>query len=139
MGTRSNIGVREADGTTTLIYCHWDGYPSNNGRLLLNHHNSEAAARAVVALGDISSLGERTAPADGEAHSYGTPAKGVTTYYMRDRGEEGCGPRTLAAGKTPLQQEYAYIWDVPRAAWLWCGHGQPTLVPLTPEAWAKDE
>lgn len=128
MATRSNIGVRETDGTTTLIYCHNDGYPSHNGRTLLTHHNSEAAAREIVKFGAMSFLDKRTSPNDGEAHS-----------YMRDRGETGCEAQTLPAGESPLCEEYAYVWDVAADHWLWCGHGQKELVPLTPAAWEGDE
>ena len=35
MGTRSRIGIRNADDSVDSIYCHWDGYPDHNGRLLV--------------------------------------------------------------------------------------------------------
>lgn len=56
MSTNSTIGIRNDDGTSTRIYCHWDGYPSHVGAMLLEHHNSEESARALVAGGDCSSL-----------------------------------------------------------------------------------
>jgi hypothetical protein len=77
------------------VYCHWDGYLENNGRILQEHYNS-AKANNLVALGDLSSLraeiGEKHAfsqfevPMDGEAYDklYGN----MTTFYGRDRGEE---------------------------------------------------
>ncbi len=38
MGTRSTIAIANADGTVQSVYCHWDGYVSNNGFLLLCHY-----------------------------------------------------------------------------------------------------
>jgi len=56
MATRSRIAVQNADGTFLSIYCHWDGYPSGVGKDLLNEHNSEQAARALMEHGDLSTL-----------------------------------------------------------------------------------
>jgi len=96
MGTRSRIAVMH--GTVCKsVYCHWDGYLEHNGEILQKHYDS-AKANQLVALGDISSLrseiGEKHAfsklevPMDGEAYDklYGD----MTTFYGRDRGEEGC-------------------------------------------------
>ena len=96
MGTRSRIAVMH--GTVCKsVYCHWDGYLEHNGQILQQHYDS-AKANQLVALGDISSLrseiGEKHAfsklevPMDGEAYDklYGD----MTTFYGRDRGEEGC-------------------------------------------------
>lgn len=87
MGTRSRIGVMHGD-VCKSVYCHWDGYLENNGRILLEHYNS-AKANHLVALGDLSSLDIGVEIPEGETHSYQVPLKGVTTFYGRDRGEEG--------------------------------------------------
>jgi hypothetical protein len=97
MGTRSQIGIENADGTVTGIYCHWDGYPSYNGRLLVGHYATEDRVRELIALGDISSLNEEI----GEKHPFDTyhlkeaekdPRwEKWTTAYGRDRGETDCG------------------------------------------------
>ena len=57
MGTRSTIAIENADGTVTGIYCHWDGYVSNNGRILQESYTDEAKVRKLIALGNLSSLG----------------------------------------------------------------------------------
>jgi len=88
MATRGTIAVEHANGTVSQVYSHWDNYPSWNGKLLLDHYNSQELAEALVAVGDISSLAERIVPT-GE-HSFNSPEKGVTVFYGRDRGEEGC-------------------------------------------------
>ena len=88
MSTRSLIAVKQDDGTVKSIYCHWDGYPDNNGRLLLGFYNTRELADALLELGALSSLDERLAPEPGENHSYDSPASGICVAYHRDRDEE---------------------------------------------------
>lgn len=97
MGTRSRIAVMH--GTVCKsVYCHWDGYLENNGRILQEHYDS-TKANQLVALGDLSSL----RPNIGEKHAFSqfelTPEQreqyeldhgDSCTFYGRDRGEEGC-------------------------------------------------
>lgn len=56
MGTRSNIGATQEDGTIKVIYCHWDGYPEGVGAVLTEHYTEPAKVQALLNLGDISSL-----------------------------------------------------------------------------------
>lgn len=86
MATRSTIAVQLKDGTIRQVYCHWDGYLEHNGKLLLNHYNSQELAELVTSGGGISSLEAKFAPESG-AHSFDNPQKGVTVLYARDRGE----------------------------------------------------
>lgn len=60
MGTRSNIGMVHEDGSVTMNYCHWDGYPSHNGKILLENYTTTEKVRKLLALGDLSILGEST-------------------------------------------------------------------------------
>ena len=87
MGTRSRIGVMHGDNCKS-VYCHWDGYLEHNGRILLEHYDS-AKANHLVALGDLSSLGQYLQAAEGIEHSFEKPAKDVCVFYGRDRGEKG--------------------------------------------------
>ena len=57
MSTRSIIGKVEKDGTIKHIYCHWDGYPSNNGAILVGHWNDSEKIDALLQLGSLSKLG----------------------------------------------------------------------------------
>ena len=80
------------------IYCHWDGYLSHNGRILEESYTDEAKIRELIALGDLSSLGEEI----GVKHPFDTPYDyGSQAYlefkqkyghmcnaYGRDRGED---------------------------------------------------
>jgi hypothetical protein len=56
MGTRSTIALEFADGTVEQVYCHWDGYLSNNGAILQNYYMNPFKVKQLLALGDFSSL-----------------------------------------------------------------------------------
>ena len=51
MGTRSNIIYEEPSGEVLSMYCHYDGYPSHNGRILFDQYNSAEKAKALVEIG----------------------------------------------------------------------------------------
>jgi hypothetical protein len=72
MATRSLIGIKLNDNIVKTIYCHWDGYPEHNGKLLVENYNTPAAILGLLELGDLSTLAE-------------TPAK--CSAYHRDRKE----------------------------------------------------
>lgn len=86
MATRSTIGILEKDGTVSSIYCHWDGYLKNNGKILLENYNTEERVRELISLGSLSSLGKEIGT-DLE-HSFENPVEDVCVAYHRDRGEE---------------------------------------------------
>ena len=58
MATRSTIALEYADGTVGQIYCHWDGYLSNNGKILLENYTDPFKVRELLDNGDMSSLSE---------------------------------------------------------------------------------
>jgi hypothetical protein len=87
MGTRSVIARENADGTVDAIYCHSDGYLSWNGRILAKHYADPAVVDELIALGGLSSLGEKI----GQKVDFGDPAAlrgDQCRAYHRDRGEE---------------------------------------------------
>lgn len=115
MGTRSTIAIENADGTVTGIYCHWDGYTSHNGRILQENYTTEAAVRELIALGDLSSLGETV----GAKTDFSNPADGQCVAYGRDRGEQDVEAKTYASHADFLDvmgQEYDYLF-VPGEGW----------------------
>lgn len=59
MGTRSTIALEYADGTVGQIYCHWDGYLSNNGMILDINYMDPFKVRELLNGGDMSSLSDR--------------------------------------------------------------------------------
>jgi len=63
MATRSAIAIETGlpeMGPCIIhaVYCHWDGYVTNNGALLLKHFDSLPNAVELIKGGSISSLGE---------------------------------------------------------------------------------
>jgi hypothetical protein len=88
MSTRCNIAYLDRfTGKVSSIYCHYDGYPDGVGETLNEFYSTDSAARALIALGDISSLRKYHAPRLDQPHSFVTPAPDVTIAYTRDRGE----------------------------------------------------
>ena len=97
MATRSVIAVLEAKGiggaddTIKAIYCHNDGYLSNNGKILDQHYRDEDNINQLLAEGDCSSLKDTISD---------------TIFYARDRGEDNKEAVTLK-DETELL-EYAF-------------------------------
>lgn len=125
MGTRSTIAIRNADGTVTGIYCHWDGYFSHNGRILQDHYNTEDRVRELLALGFLSSL----RPEIGEKHPFDTWSLDKSKidpkwdnwckFYGRDRDEADQDAELFGSWNDLLNkqgQEYNYLF-VPGEGW----------------------
>lgn len=64
MSTRCLIGKENTDKTITYIYCHHDGYPGYVGKMLLDNYTNIETIDELLALGDMSSLGEKPIAAD---------------------------------------------------------------------------
>ena len=128
MGTRSTIAIQNADGTVTGIYCHWDGYLSHNGRILAENYTTEESVRELIALGDLSSLGE-TIGKKVDFDDY-DPHEGQCVAYGRDRGEINIDARTYASWSELLEdfgEEYDYLF-VPGQGWeVRCYNGAGAL------------
>lgn len=90
MATRSTIAVKDEDGKVSQIYCHWDGYLSHNGEILVNHYDSLELAKQLVSLGSLSVLRKRIEPLG--LHSFDNPEENTCVYYGRDRGEDNTAP-----------------------------------------------
>jgi hypothetical protein len=112
MATRSRIAIENQDRTVTSIYCHFDGYISGNGEILQTLYTNRKKVEKLIALGDISVLG------DDPEH---------TTAYHRDRSEdfnqnthnnvEDFFDEAFGAG-----EEYAYLFTLDNR-WLVCNGG----------------
>jgi hypothetical protein len=121
MATRSTIALEFADGTVQQVYCHWDGYLDNNGRILQQNYANPFVLRDLIDLGDVSSL----RPTVGTAHPFGYLGTDIdsdtydklygemTTFYGRDRGEQGTGAKKFKDfadyKENFCHEEYAYI------------------------------
>ena len=89
MATRSNIGVKLENGKYRVVYCHWDGYPRYNGKVLLENYSKQEKVEELVNMGSISALREEI----GQKHEFGDDMveldkQGWTTFYRRDRNEK---------------------------------------------------
>jgi hypothetical protein len=87
MGTRSNIGIVNEDDSITAIYCHWDGFLSYNGKILLQHYTSADIVNQLMLLGDLSSLNEKLYPDDNKPHTFQNQQEDVCVAYGRERNE----------------------------------------------------
>lgn len=127
MATRSRIAIERADGRVESIYCHWDGHPDTNGATLLENYRDRAKVEKLIALGDISSLGEEVEP-KGE-HSFENPEEGVTVAYHRDRGDALRKPRVDQSRERFVRsdvEEYGYLFTL-EGEWLFVnGHKNPS-------------
>ena len=137
MGTRSTIALEYADGTVEQVYCHWDGYLAHNGQILLKHYSNPFILRDLIDLGDVSSL----KPTIGTKHAfshfelraeevaeYKVLTENMTTFYGRDRGEDGVSARKFKDyedyAANHQYEEYDYILrnDNGVAVWFVCDH-----------------
>ena len=123
MGTRSTIALEFADGTVEQVYCHWDGYLENNGKILQEHYSDPFKLRDLIDLGDISSLGKNVgskhpfsphgSEQDEAAYHEAVDLRGETTFYGRDRGETGVRAKKFVDFQDYLAhhqyEEYEYI------------------------------
>lgn len=134
MATRSRIGIEKEDGTILSIYCHWDGYPSHNGKILLEHYSDRDKVSALLELGAISILAKNLAPEEGVEHDFSKPAADVVVAYHRDRGEPLDRPRANASLEAFAKsdfEEFGYIltkenqWKIT--------FGRCRIADLTPE------
>jgi len=124
MSTRSLIGICDKEGHCKAIYCHWDGYIEYNGVVLNEFYNTAEKVEELLALGNISSLGEKPNPDPTCVHNFDTPQKGVTVAYHRDRGEE-LQPATEYETFSALEKdgetswaEFLYVFDMNTGMWL---------------------
>lgn len=108
MGTNAAIGILSENEQISIdsIYCHYDGYLDHTGKTLLKHYNTPALVRELVALGDISGLGNKV----GEKHDFGAPPQTEwCTAYHRDRNEPWDSVGTATSGSI---QEFLEFYSV---------------------------
>ena len=110
MATRSHIGKQLEDGSISYIYCHWDGYPEHNGKILKEHYTDEAKVDALLELGSLSILGEEI----GEQQDFDnrdTRNEKWCLAYGRDRGEKDVEAKVAESLSDMIWQAYHYVWS----------------------------
>ena len=111
MGTRSRIGIQLKDNSVLSVYCHYDGYPEFNGRVLRDNYDTVEKVRNLIDGGDMSCTwtnagwNNETLPESGPLH-----------YTARGESLESNAPRYDESIFDFLDkknnEEYAYIWTV---------------------------
>ena len=111
MGTRSRIGIQLKDNSVLSVYCHYDGYPEFNGRVLRDNYDTVEKVRELIDGGDMSCTwtnagwNNETLPKSGPLH-----------YTARGESLESNAPRYDESIFDFLDkknnEEYAYIWTV---------------------------
>ena len=54
MGTRSRIGIQLQDESIVSVYCHYDGYPAFNGRVLRDNYDTVEKVKELIDGGNMS-------------------------------------------------------------------------------------
>jgi hypothetical protein len=54
MGTRSRIGIELQDQSIVSVYCHYDGYPAFNGRVLRDNYDTVEKVKELIDGGNMS-------------------------------------------------------------------------------------
>lgn len=94
MSTRCHV-VKKENNIYKGIYIHFDGYVKGGvGETLYHSYNSEQAVDTLLALGDISFLGETL----------------VETKTYADRGED-CPAYSTTNFTDFLDDDYCYVWN----------------------------
>ena len=93
MATRSMIARVREDGTVQAVYCHWDGYPQNNGAILHQHYSDAEKVQQLLDLGNLSNLGPNIDRINEDD----------CTFYLRDM------------GRNPADDQYRFFDNIEEA------------------------
>ena len=121
MATRSCIIVKRRDGKYSGVYCHWDGYPSNQLPYLIGHYADQDIVEKLVSMGGISSLDQSLDKPAG--HTLDSPVAGYCVFYLRDRGDinDLSYPRVADSPDEIVSFfmgiEYVYLFE--NGVWTW--------------------
>ena len=107
MATRSVIAKLD-ENDIQAIYCHTDGYLSNNGKILDQHYQDEEKVDELLAQGDASIIDENI----GEKIRFNDFKSRVTNkqcvFYARDRGEKYKQAEQLEDESALLKHAFEY-------------------------------
>ena len=108
MGTRSRIGIQLQDESIVSVYCHYDGYPAFNGKVLRDNYDTVDKVKELIDGGDMSC----TWTTSGWGNET-LPETGALYYTMRGEKIEDNAPRVDDNIVEYLNdgEEYAYIFN----------------------------
>lgn len=116
MSTGCLIGRKVDDNKVEYIYCHHDGYLDGVGETLKNHYTTEDKIDKLMALGDLSALGEVAESNPNQFNYLGKIDYNLCAAY-RDSGEEDVDSKIVTEKEyidklsTNIWIEYLYLWD----------------------------
>ena len=112
MGTRSNIGKMQDDGTIKAIYCHWDGYPEGVGAILAEHYQELDKVEELLSLGDFSSIKENISEIESYASrgESGTEARTFNNLEEWKEWASDCGCEYLYLYQKDWHERYQWSW-----------------------------
>ena len=90
MGTRSYIALQIEEDEYLTIFCHYNGYPDDNGAILAEHYDKQEKVESLIQLGDLYFLRSKLEPNPDLPHNHSTPQPNVTIAYNRDEGWSDC-------------------------------------------------
>jgi hypothetical protein len=105
------IAIQDADGSCYAVYCHFDGYVSHMGDMLVRHFNSDEKAADLVNEGEVRSI---EISAENEV---------VLEYFKADFEKREIEYYDTVVDMLNAFQnsdrEYLYIWDGDIETWLY--------------------
>lgn len=121
----SRIGILHEDGTTETISCSGGYRPERIMPLLTEYYGTVNKIKALLALGDISSLGKRVSPDPDKPFRFDGRQAGVTVAYYRDCNYFGLDAMRPAITHESIdflirlgRPEYAYLFDEKTGRWM---------------------
>ena len=108
---------KDKDGTYECVYCHSDGYPEHNGRILKEYYTDPENVKNLIGMGSLLILEEKIVPDYHKEHSFDAPQKGICTFYHRDGKESWNGNApvryySLLAIKIKITDiDYIYVYQ----------------------------
>ena len=111
MGTRSRIGIQLSDDSILSVYCHYDGYPSFNGKVLREFYNTKEKVSRLINGGNMSCTWTNAG-----WNNETLPEMGPLHYTMRGESIEDNAPELNKNKSEYLKtaddcgEEYAYLF-----------------------------
>lgn len=125
MATRSFIALKHSDDTFSGVYCHWDGYPEHNGKVLRDEYTDRNKIVDLLDGGDISSLKTD--------HDWDRNPMPAGVLYYADRGEQHDVQHfqsvvDLEDTARGMGCEYLYVYD--ESKWICEDLNKTDFIPL---------
>ena len=130
MATRSFISIKHKDNTYSGVYCHWDGYVENNGKILKEDYQDRTNVVELIDGGDISSLKTNTTWESTYKDDNYTNTREPQPLYYYERGDEDVDPKHFKTHKQMYKYakdcgcEFLYTYEdseVDQPKWSYCG------------------